>query len=93
MAHIRFTDGSTVTLDIDTALMVVGKDADGNLVCLASWGGHYALTPCCNATGKGSVAGGYPATVCRNCYKDVGFYFGGDAVVAVHTAAKTIVKG
>lgn len=33
----------------------------------------YPLTPCCAATGKG----GENATVCRNCYRDVGHEYGG----------------
>lgn len=83
---VTFADGSTVTLPPGIACIVVGKDADGNPV--AQWEDlTWALTPCCHASGKGSVAGGFPAVVCRSCYREVDPYFGGDATVAVAVAS------
>lgn len=36
----------------------------------------YLLTPCCGASGKGSMIGNRPAVVCRSCYREVGEDFG-----------------
>ena len=36
----------------------------------------YRLTPCCGASGKGSMVGDRPAIVCRGCYNEVEDVFG-----------------
>ena len=41
--------------------------ADESPHLVATWGIAYYLTPCCDATGKGSDGG----TVCRSCYRYV----------------------
>lgn len=43
------------------------------------------LTPCCNATGKGSPSP--TGVVCRACKRTVSSYFGGPAIVAVPRAS------
>lgn len=77
---IKFTDGTSRQVDKTTAALVVGKDSAGNLVA-SLMGFEYPLTPCCNASGKGSIAGSGPAVVCRSCYKEVGYEFGMEATV------------
>lgn len=57
-----------------TDYQVVGAEC-AVAVVVASWG-VYPLTPCCQASAKGSIAGDYPATVCRNCYEEVDDSFG-----------------
>lgn len=42
----------------------------------------YRLTPCCNASGKGSMVGDRPAIVCRACYKEVGDVFAYGAILS-----------
>lgn len=39
--------------------------------------GVYLLTPCCGATGKGSVTGDTPTVVCRRCHRQVPDCYGG----------------
>jgi hypothetical protein len=59
---------------------VVGRD-DLSLFALAHSPGSnvvgllYRLTPCCEASGKGS-ADSQTGVVCRNCYKSVSHEFG-----------------
>lgn len=48
---------------------------------------YYPLTPCCAATGKGSVDG----TVCRSCYDLVDDAFGGFATD--ETSARRLLDG
>lgn len=57
-----------------------GIDQYGNKVLAMEVGSDYtyALTPCCDATGKGGERG----IVCRACYREVPSYFGGPAEVA-----------
>jgi hypothetical protein len=49
------------------APIAIGYDHNGEGVTF------YPLTPCCAATGKGAESG----TVCRRCYRDVGYEYGG----------------
>lgn len=84
---VRFSNGGVKKVLSDLMDDLAGIDVDSNLVVKASWSKKpyfYPLTPCCNATGKGSVAGDYPCVVCRSCYREVDPYFGGDTEVA-HT--------
>lgn len=77
---VRFADGSARQVDSNLAVDLVGLDADRNLVCKRH-GMVYALTPCCNATGKGSHSP--TGVVCRGCYRTVDISFGGEARVAI----------
>jgi hypothetical protein len=100
-ATVLLADGATV--EAPTTLlerdMLLGVDADGNLVV------HdpdipdlvYALTPCCNASGKGS-ANSPTGICCRACYQPVDSYFGGPAKVTnpratIHDLTALIRKG
>lgn len=40
-------------------------------------GWDFYITDCCDASAKGSVAGDYPAVVCRACYTEVDPALGG----------------
>lgn len=84
---IVLADGSKVTVPAGSADSFLGLDADRNQVHRDPdvSGLVYALTPCCNATGKGaSVPSG---VVCRSCYREVDGYFGGQATVDVPRAS------
>lgn len=39
-------------------------------------------TPCCGASGKGSMIGDEPAVVCRACYRPVSDIFGEVAIIS-----------
>ena len=86
--RLIFANGTTIHLPVTSRLtdIVVGLDSEGNLVAEDSHlpGFRYPLTPCCHASGKGWMDDDGTATVvCRSCYEEVGFYFGGPAEVAV----------
>ena len=83
---VSFADGSTREVAPEVFAELKGLDADGNLVIAADWNPDYcyALTPCCQATGKGSDSA--TGVVCRNCYREVDPYFGGPATVATQLA-------
>lgn len=50
----------------------------------------YPLTPCCQASAKGSMAGGEPATVCRVCYREIDPLLGDCAVVSSPTFSRDL---
>lgn len=59
-------------------VQIVGRDADGDKVAKADHGygaTYYLLTPCCEASGKGS-ADSPTGVVCRACYETVDAKFG-----------------
>jgi hypothetical protein len=74
-----FADGSTRVMTVDTRKMLDGLDSEGNLV-VTSDDITYALTPCCNASGKGAESS--TGVVCRSCYQEVSERFGDTADVA-----------
>ena len=51
----------------------------------------YPLTTCCEASAKGSVATGVPATVCRACYRDIDPGYG-DCVILTEDRDAAIQK-
>jgi hypothetical protein len=82
--EIALVDGRTVTMPRANRALFRGLDADGNGVYAMSeeHAYLYAVTPCCQASGKGSFAG----VVCRACHRVVDDYFGGRATLAVPVA-------
>ena len=87
---ITLTDGTTVAVPAANADRFRGLDAHGNWVLadpdLSDPDAEYLipLTPCCQATGKGSDSP--TGIVCRACYRTVDGYFGTDAIVSVPRA-------
>ena len=62
-------------MSTQTAPQIVGTDEVGTI---AETGGfRYYLTSCCAASTTGSIAGGVPAVVCRECYTEVDSRLGG----------------
>lgn len=71
---VVFADGTERRIPADVAGSVVGLDSSGYVVA-ESDGMLYPLTPCCYASGKGSVNS--PTGVCcRACYAAVEAYLG-----------------
>ncbi|MEU7480486.1 hypothetical protein AB0A63_31225 [Lentzea sp. NPDC042327] len=103
LVEVQFEDGSHLHLSPEVAGRVRGRDGDGDpliaLSCdpdrptLRPDGAEYLipLTPCCDATSKGSCG----ATVCRVCYEVVDDKYGshGELVVAVKSADLSGPKG
>lgn len=82
LTRVTFHNGEQRIVNSLTLDVLVGIDGEGNLVAQFD-NFQYPLTPCCNASGKGSGGG----VVCRSCYQYVSSYFGGEA-----TAVSSIVK-
>lgn len=53
---------------------IVGRSPFGKIA--ESEGIFYLLTPCCEASGKGSMVDEVPAIVCRKCYNEVDAIYG-----------------
>lgn len=77
----------------------LGRDADGYLVVRNTdhlGNGRppfimdYRLTECHRASAKGSMAGDYPATVCRSCYAEIDEAIGGMPSAPYHGHDGTI---
>ncbi|GEM_PF-1095490 len=58
------------TTSHDSTIRELYQDESAHIV--ASCGLAYYLTPCCDATAKGSMG----SIVCRSCYEDVDHLFG-----------------
>jgi hypothetical protein len=82
---VLLTDGTAVAVEELVLDRFVGVDADNHVV-VADAGFTYALTPCCQATGKGSDSA--TGVVCRACHREVDPYFGGPATVAIARQAE-----
>lgn len=89
---VRLADGRTIPLPRRMADRVRGVDAYGYVVVAADDitnpdGSEflYPLTPCCYASGKGSIDS-VTGVVCRSCYCDVEDVFGGTTEVVVPVA-------
>jgi len=78
-----FADGSTRVVSTGLRVRLLGLDDEGNLVVTGD-GMTYALTPCCNATGKGADV--TTGVVCRSCYEEVSSRFGDVADVTTAVA-------
>lgn len=79
---LLFANGTWRPVAAQLAPRVVGLDADGDLlVPLMEEMPDYLipLTPCCNASGKGGAAG----VICRACYRNVSYKYGGQEELAV----------
>lgn len=81
---VEFADGRIVAMRADTARWTVGLDADGDVVIEHPDmpGYPYPVTPCCHASGKGSVNSD-TGVICRACYAEVGYKYGMDGVAVV----------
>lgn len=94
MTLIRFADGTTREVAEPLASRVVGLDADGDLLVPLTEGrlDYLApLTPCCNASGKGTSA---PTGVsCRACYRTVSPKYGSWERIAVPLAVRPHDRG
>lgn len=80
MTRVYFESGAFRDIaDEDLARRVRALDGDGDLVVplegVEGW--WIPLTPCCNASGKGSV-NVESGVCCRACYADVGPKYGGN---------------
>jgi hypothetical protein len=94
--EITLADGRRIHVRVAVAARVRGVDADGDAVVPLGTpdmplrhddGSDYliALTPCCNADGKGSVVS--TGVVCRACYREVASKYGGPSQLAVPVAS------
>lgn len=89
--ELTFADGSTAMIASIKAERIVGKDHDGLLIAQNVFpNGNrmlYPLTPCCQASDKGTEDG----IACRGCYRLLGDdWFGGpleDEDIAVPIAS------
>lgn len=83
---VKLADGTRKRIPDTLIERFRGLDEHGNWVVADSDQSTYLypLTPCCHATGTGTDYG----TACRNCYRLVGWYFGGEASV---TPGKEVV--
>jgi hypothetical protein len=90
---VQFTDGTSRDVRDNLAPQIVGLDEAGDLLVhglgeepiAASDGvGDYLtpLTPCCYASGKGSIDSS-TGICCRTCYRDVDNKYGGSSHLAV----------
>jgi hypothetical protein len=57
-------------------VFTIAESPDGKIVRDEETNSIYLLTPCCNATAKGSSAGGVGMTVCRSCYIEIDTVYG-----------------
>ncbi|UUV32160.1 hypothetical protein NQK81_01545 [Amycolatopsis roodepoortensis] len=89
---IELADGSHRNVHVVIADRVVGVDADDDLLIPLGEPGRpilhddgteklIPLTPCCNASGKGSES--RTGVVCRRCYREVDAKYGGSSSIAV----------
>jgi len=95
LVEITLEDGSCIQVRAVIADRVRGIDADGDPVvplgtpeapiCRDDGAEYlYPLTPCCQASGKGSESS--TGVVCRACYREVHIKYGGFSEVAVNVA-------
>lgn len=87
---VELVNGDLVAVPAGIARDFVGLDEDGDWVCKEDFPDGstmlYALTPCCHASGKGSV-NCETGVVCRACYDEVDPKYG-DLVNLVAVPAK-----
>lgn len=93
VVDITLTDGRHLQVHTVIADRVRGIDADGDLLIPLGEGirlddgAEYLvpLTPCCQASGKGSTNSS-TGVLCRNCYEEVDIKYGSHSTVAVARA-------
>lgn len=75
----------------DSVDEILGLDAEGCVVIRFATFHKTVLTPCCHASGKGSIDS-ISGVVCRACYRDVHHKHGGiDGEIAIARADLDIV--
>lgn len=99
--ELALEDGTHITVRAAIAHRIVGVDADRDPVASLGEPGspmrHHdgsdhlvALTPCCNAHGKGSDVS--TGVVCRACHTVVDIKYGGPSDVVVRVAGRRDVR-
>ena len=80
--------------DFDGIEDIVGLDAEGCVVIRFGPDHTAVLTPCCHASGKGSIDS-ISDVVCRACYRDVHHKHGGGhaEIVAAREDLEIVVDG
>ena len=81
--ELELATGDSISVLAAVADRVRGIDHDGDvIVCDPDMDSLIPVTPCCNATGKGTVTAA-SGVCCRRCHTEVGIKFGGPGTIAV----------
>lgn len=93
LVELVLEDDTYIEVNQVIANRVRGIDADGDILVVDTCRPAGAsddsaelipLTPCCQATGKGSATS--TGVACRRCYKEVDFKYGGSGTIAIRVA-------